>query len=57
MDGLLFKALRDQEQKIITGLPCPVTVPARLPRLSKGQIRRLWYWLTRLFVGVKRWSG
>ena len=38
---MTFKALRDQEQKVIAGLPCPVSAPARLLRLSKGQVRLL----------------
>lgn len=39
--SMTFKALRDQEQKVIAGLPCPVSAPARLLRLSKGKIRLL----------------
>lgn len=39
--ALTFKALRDPEQKIIAGVPCPVQSMARLLRLSKGAIRLL----------------
>ena len=39
--ALVFKALRDPEQKVIIGMPCQVQVEARLLRLSKGSIRIL----------------
>lgn len=35
--SLVFQALRETEQKVISGLPCPVQSEAKLIRLSKGR--------------------
>lgn len=39
--AMTFKALRDPEHKMITGMPCPTRAGARLLRLSKGRVRIL----------------
>lgn len=39
--SLVFKAMRDPEHKIITGMPCACATSTRLLRLSKGKIRLL----------------
>lgn len=39
--SLVFRALRETEQKVISGLPCPTQAEAKLIRLSKGSVRLL----------------
>ena len=39
--SLIFRALRETEQKVISGLQCPVSSEAKLIRLSKGTVRLL----------------
>lgn len=49
--SLIFRALRETEQKVISGLPCPITAEAKLIRLSKGTVRLLLTTDTQFMVG------
>ena len=39
--ALIFRALRDTDQKVISGMPCPTQCEAKLIRLAKGRVRLL----------------
>lgn len=39
--SLVYRDLRDKEQKVISGLACPIFIEAKLIRLSKGMVRLL----------------
>lgn len=39
--ALILRALRDSDQKVISGMPCPTRCDAKLIRLSRGKIRLL----------------